>query len=91
MDKAFWILVCFNLALVFLIFSFVFRRDNIKTDLNQMNDNLNETSIHYTECLDNGSFRIRKEFFKTLNTLTYVLSCWCTKRYLQKWADGPSF
>ena len=29
--------------LLFLIFSFV--RDNIKTDLNQLNDNQNETSI----------------------------------------------
>ena len=43
MGKAFWILVCFNL--LFLVFSFMFYRDNIKTDLNQMNDNLNETSI----------------------------------------------
>ena len=31
----------------------------------------------------NGSFRIRKEFYDT-----HVLSCWCTKRYLQKWAHG---
>ena len=40
--KAFWILVCFNL--LFLVFSFVFR-ENIKTDFNQMNDNLNEKRI----------------------------------------------
>ena len=40
--KAFLILVCFNL--LFLVFSFVIR-DNIKTDFNQMNDNLNEKSI----------------------------------------------
>jgi hypothetical protein len=31
--------------LLFLISSFVLYRDNIKTDLNQMNDNLNETNI----------------------------------------------
>jgi hypothetical protein len=43
LTKAFWILVCFNL--LFLVFSFVFYRDNIKTDFNQMNDNLNEKSI----------------------------------------------
>ena len=36
---AFWILDCFNL--LFLVFSFVFR-DNIKTDINQINENLNE-------------------------------------------------
>ena len=41
--KAFWILICFNL--LFLVFSFVFYRENIKTDFNQMNDNLNEKSI----------------------------------------------
>ena len=38
--KAFWIFVGFNL--LFLVFSFV---DNINTDFNQMNDNLNEKSI----------------------------------------------
>ena len=37
--KAFWILFCFNL---FLVFSFVFR---VQVDFNQMNDNLNEKSI----------------------------------------------
>jgi hypothetical protein len=46
LTKAFWILVCFNL--LFLVFSFVFYRDNIKTDFNQMNDNLNEKSIQNT-------------------------------------------
>ena len=38
------ILDIFLFNLIFLIFSFVFR-DTIKTDLNQMNRNLNETSI----------------------------------------------
>jgi len=43
--KEFWIFICFNL--LFLVFSFVFKRQkyNIKKDLNQMNDNLNEMSI----------------------------------------------
>ena len=40
-SKAFWLFVCLNL--LFLVF-------NLKTDLNQMNDDLNETST-YPECL----------------------------------------
>ena len=41
--KVFSKFVCFNL--LFLVFSFVFYRDNIKTDFNQMNDNLYKKSI----------------------------------------------
>ena len=42
MVKAFLILVYFNR--LFLVFSFVFR-ENVKTNFNQMNDNLNEKII----------------------------------------------